>query len=73
MANYVASSKLGVDLTQSSAASNFALGDIVRGTDGSIWQYAQAGAAVSAYSVVAINGSGSMNMGLISQRPCAFA
>jgi len=60
------SSKLGVDLTQASSTQNFAVGDTIRGSDGSIWQYACAATTVSAYAVVAINASGSMNMATLT-------
>jgi len=66
MAFYTNSSKLGVDLTQASSTQNFAVGDTIRGSDGSVWQYAQAATTVSAYSVVAINASGSMNMATLT-------
>ena len=60
------SSKLGVDLTQSNSTQNFGLGDTIRGSDGSIWQYVNAATTVSAYSVVAINASGTMNMATLT-------
>lgn len=67
MAYYVNSSTLGVDLTQSqsSVAPTFGIGQIINGSDGSIWQYVQAETTVSAYSVVAINPSGIMNMAVL--------
>lgn len=62
MAFYPNSSTVGVDLNNAGSTQLFALGSIVNGSDGSIWQYVQAGTTVSAYSVVAISASGTANM-----------
>ena len=66
MTFYVNSSQVGVNLNASSATQDYQLGSIITASDGSVWQYAQAGTTVSAYSVVAINGSGSMNMAVLA-------
>ncbi len=66
MAFFVTGSKIGVDFSQSSATQNFGLGDTVRGSDGSIWQYVCAATTVSAYSVVAVNQSGTCNMAVLA-------
>lgn len=65
MAFYPNSSKLGVDLNNSSSTQVFALGTTIRGTDGSIWQYVCASTTVSAYSVVVVNSSGTMHMAVL--------
>jgi len=65
MAFYTNSSSIGVNLNTSSTTQDFALGSLIQGSDGSIWQYACAATTVSAYSVVAINASGSMNMAVL--------
>lgn len=65
MAFYVNSSKLGVDLNNASATQQFSLGEVCRGTDGSIWQYVCAATTVSAYSVVVVNQSGTMQMAVL--------
>ena len=62
MAFYSNSSLVGVDLNNSSTTQLFALGTILSGSDGSIWQYVQAASTVSAYSVVVIGVSGSVQM-----------
>ena len=59
------SSTIGVNLNTPTTTADFALGSIVYGSDGSIWQYAVAATTVSAYAVVAINASGSMNMAVL--------
>lgn len=58
MAFYVNSSKIGVDLNNTNSTQQFALGEVVTGSDGTIWQYANAATAVTAYQLVAINTAG---------------
>lgn len=67
---YPASQKLGVDLNNAQAFSTaspaqFNLGALVRGSDGSMWQYVCADTTVSAYSVVVVNQSGTMHMAVL--------
>lgn len=66
MAFYVSSSKLGVDLNTTSTTALFALGEIVEGSDGTIWEYVNASTSVSAYAIVAINASGTMAMASVA-------
>ncbi len=65
MAFFVASSKLGVDLNNTSATQSFSLGEIATASDGSLWQYVTADSTVSAYSVVVVNQSGTMHMAVL--------
>lgn len=51
---------IGVDLNNANSTQQFALGSMVTGSDGTIWVYAQAATAVTAYQVVAVNASGTM-------------
>lgn len=60
MAFYVNSSTIGVDLNNSNSTQQFALGSVVTGSDGTVWQYVNAATAVTAYQVVAISTSGTM-------------
>lgn len=62
MAFYTNSSAIGVDLNNSSSTQLFALGAIVQGSDGSIWQYVKAASTISAYAVVVIGVSGTAQM-----------
>ena len=66
MAFYVSSSKLGVDLNTTSSTALFALGEMVEGSDGTIWEYVNASTSVSAYAIVAINASGTMAMASVA-------
>jgi len=65
MAFYVSSSKLGVDLNNTSSTQLFNLGEILAASDGSLWQYVVADSTVSAYSVVVVNQSGTMHMAVL--------
>lgn len=65
MAFYVSASKLGVDLNNSNATQAFDLGEVATASDGSIWQYVVAATTVSAYSVVVVNQSGTMQMAVL--------
>lgn len=75
---YPASGKLGVDFNNATAFSSvsatttvpviphqFHLGETCLGADGSIWQYVCADSTVSAYSVVAVNQSGTCHMAVL--------
>lgn len=52
------SSKVGVDLNNPTTASNFGLGDMTFGLNGSEWTYIQANGAISAGALVQINTGG---------------
>jgi hypothetical protein len=65
MAFYVSSSKLGVDLNNTSATQGYTLGEVCSASDGSMWQYVCADSTVSAYSVVVVNQSGTMHMAVL--------
>lgn len=58
MAFSVNSGSIGVDLNNTSTTQLFSLGSMVRGSDGSIWQYVCASSTCTAYSVVIVNSSG---------------
>ena len=62
MAFRVSSSRIGVDLNNTSTTALFALGETVEGSDGTLWEYVQASTSVSAYAVVAIAQSGTCAM-----------
>ena len=65
MTFYLNSSKIGVDLNKTSSTQAFSVGTLLRGNEGSLWQYVCADTTVSAYSVVVVNTSGSMHMAVL--------
>lgn len=49
------SQTLGINFTREDSTQNYALGTIVNGTDGTMWQYVEFGSAVAQYEWVAID------------------
>ncbi len=58
MANYVNSSAIGVDLNNSNATAQFALGTSVKGSNGSDWVYVYMSGACTAGNCVVISATG---------------
>ena len=56
--NFVTSAVSGINLTNISDTAEFAVGTIVNGNNGSVWQYVYAGSGIAQYNAVLVNGSG---------------
>lgn len=53
--NFVSSSKLGVNFYKVHPTAQHRLGEIVHGTNGSVWVYAQAGGVIAQYDVCVLD------------------